>query len=388
MRHKRYAQSPTRRAFLKAAAVSPALGLAGLSFGAEDERRRPNVVLIMADDLGYECIGANGSATYETPHLDELARTGARFEHCYSQPLCTPTRVQIMTGRYFSRNYTQFGQLRQGEPTFGHMMKDAGYATGVFGKWQLQGRGGQTAPQAGFGDYCLWNYTGTTRQRYADASLAYIDPATGAEQVSEFTGEYGPDVCTRRLCDFARRAVASGTPFLAYYPMILTHPPFVATPDSAVWKEDPHAQGSEYFGDMVAYMDTLVGRIVAALGELGVRDETLIMFTGDNGTAGGIVSEMRDGRSIKAGKGFHSDAGTHVPLIAHWRGTIGPGQVRDDLVDTTDFLPTIADATGAAPRTPPGDGVLDGRSFLPQLAGRPGRPREWVLVDYTEQRQD
>ena len=372
-----------RRTFL---ASTGAAALAA-SAGAASERR-PNVVLMMADDLGYECIGANGSASYRTPHLDDLARAGARFTHCYSQPLCTPTRVQIMTGRYNFRNYEQFGQLRKGEHTFAHMAKDAGYATGVFGKWQLDGGGGQKPRDAGFDDYCLWNYAGTGRERYADPSLASLDLATGKEERKQFVGKYGPDVATRRLCDFIRRAVKGKTPFLAYYPMILPHGPFKATPKSAAWKTNPHASGKSYFRDMVEYMDVLAGRIVALLDELRVREDTLVIFTGDNGTPGGIPSKMADGRLIKGGKGFHGDTGTHVPLIVHWKGTIAPGQVRDDLIDTTDFLPTLAEAIGAKPRKPPGDGILDGRSFLPQLVGRPAKLREWVLVPYTEKRQD
>jgi len=375
----------SRRHFL--AWTGAAAGALAAPAGAAPQRR-PSVILIMADDLGYECIGANGSASYKTPHLDELARTGARFTHCYSQPLCTPTRVQIMTGRYNFRNYTRFGTLRQGEATFAHMAKDAGYATGVFGKWQLAGGEGQTAPQAGFENFCLWNYPGLGRARYADPFLAWLDPESGAEKKAQLEGEYGPDVCARRLCDFVRRAVKGGKPFFAYYPMILPHGPFKATPSSKAWKTNRHASGKAFYRDMVGHMDTLVGRIIALLDELGVRESTLVVFTGDNGTPGGIVSKMRDGRSIQAGKGFHRDTGTHVPLIVHWKGTIAPGQVRDDLVDTSDFLPTIAEAIGATPRKPPGDGVLDGRSFLPQVVGRPGRPREWVFVGYAEKRQE
>ena len=104
--------------------------------------KRPNIILIMADDLGYECLGCYGSKSYKTPVLDELARTGMRFEHCYSQPLCTPSRVKIMTGQYNIRNYTKFGALHSKEKTFGHLMQSAGYATCVVGKWQLAARGG------------------------------------------------------------------------------------------------------------------------------------------------------------------------------------------------------------------------------------------------------
>ena len=375
-----------RRRFL--ASTGAAAAALAATPHAEAKAKRANVVLIMADDLGYETLGCNGSASYKTPHLDELARTGARFTHCYSQPLCTPTRVQIMTGRYSFRNYTRFGTLRQGEHTFAHMARDAGYVTGCFGKWQLAGGGGQTAPQAGFENFCLWNYPGLGRARYADPFLAWSDPQAGQVVRKQLKGAYGPDVVTRHLCDFVRRAVKAGKPFLAYYPMILTHDPFTATPDSTAWKANPHASGRPFFRDMVAYMDTLVGRIVATLDELGVREDTLLAFLGDNGTHATIASKMRDGQTLRGDKGLPTDGGTHVPLVVHWRGTIAAGQVRDDLVDTTDFLPTIAEAISATPRKPPGDGVLDGRSFLPQLTGREAALRKWVLVDYTEPRQD
>jgi arylsulfatase A len=170
--------------------------------------------------------------------------------------------------------------------------------------------------------------------------------------------------------------------------MILTHSPFVPTPDSAAWNNDRRLKQNRFFGDMVETMDRLVGEIVAKLDDLGVRQETLILFTGDNGTHGSITSLMDDGREIRGGKGYPSDAGTRVPLIANWPGRIPPGQVRDELIDTTDFPPTIADAAGAGLPTPPGDGIIDGRSFLPQLLGQPSRPRDWVFVGYLEPRQD
>lgn len=100
----------------------------------------PNVILIMVDDFGYECITANGGESYQTPNIDKLAATGVRFENCHVQPLCTPTRVQLMTGRYNVRNYINFGTLLRTETTFGNLMKNAGYATGICGKWQLGAR--------------------------------------------------------------------------------------------------------------------------------------------------------------------------------------------------------------------------------------------------------
>ena len=112
--------------------------------------KRPNILLIMADDLGYECLRSNGGTSYSTPNLDRLAATGVRFTHCFVNPICTPTRVALMTGRYNSRNYIRFGALPAKEPTFGHTMQDAGYATCIVEKWQLSGEGGTRPDQAGF----------------------------------------------------------------------------------------------------------------------------------------------------------------------------------------------------------------------------------------------
>ena len=355
---------------------------------------RPNVLLIMADDLGLEGLSCYGSASYQTPQLDQLASTGARFDYCYSQPLCTPTRVQIMTGRYYFRNYTKFGELRKGEYTFGNMMKAAGYRTAVAGKWQLDGAGsGQSPEEAGFDEYCLWNIqigdAKTTRTRYADASLFHMDRKTGKPSLNEHNGKYGPDVCEQYLMDFMSNSIRDEKPFFAYYPMVLTHGPFKPTPDSEIWANgNRHENDNKYFKDMVEYMDKIIGRLVKHIDHLGIRENTLIIFTGDNGTPGGIRTKMRDGRTIMAGKGLHWDSGTHVPLVVSWLGRIKGGQVSRELVDMSDFLPTIAEATGVSlPGAPGGKWIIDGRSFLPPLLGK-GQSRSHVVVDYREPRQD
>jgi arylsulfatase A-like enzyme len=333
----------------------------------------------MADDLGWEGLGCYGSTQYRTPVLDELARTGARFNHCYAQPLCTPTRVQIMTGLYNVRNYIGFGVLKPGEHTFGHMMQEAGYATCVVGKWQLwgandsRGMGGKGVypDEAGFDEYCLWQVE-EIGDRYADPQM-YLNSRV-PETVA---GGYGPDVATEYLLDFMSRQ--EGRPFFAYYPMILPHDPFMPTPDSPEWAEgDRQQRDPRFFSHMIAYMDKLVGRITGKLDELGIREDTLVLFLADNGTNRGITSSTTQG-DVTGHKGFPDDAGTRVPLIANWPGVIPEGQVLDDLVDTTDFLPTIAAVTGAPlpPRV-----ELDGRSFLPQLRGDRGTPREWVFCHY------
>ena len=336
---------------------------------------RPNIILIMADDMGYECLGANGSTFYKTPHLNRLAAGGMRFEHCYSQPICTPSRNQIMTGRYNARNYVRFGYLHPREITFGNLMQYAGYRTCVVGKWQLQG--GFNGPTAfGFDEYCLWQLT-RRPTRYPNPGLE-----VNGKQVDYRNGEYGPDLVSDYLVDFIRRN--RSRPFFAYYPMILPHWPFQPTPDSPDWdpaetREWPRKKWNRrHFRDMVSYADKLTGKIDQTLKELGIRENTLLLFTCDNGTYTGITSPFR-GKQVRGGKGSTPNAGTHVPLIASWPGTIAPGTVSRDLVDFSDFLPTLAaTAGGVLPR----DRRIDGRSFLPQLKGQAGNPRDWTFCWY------
>ncbi len=338
----------------------------------------PNVILIMVDDFGYECVTANGGESYQTPHLDKLAASGVRFDNCHVQPLCTPTRVQLMTGRYNVRNYINFGTLLRTETTFGHLMKNAGYATGICGKWQLGGE--VDSPQHfGFEESCLWQQT-RRPPRYANPGLEY----NGVEK--NFTqGEYGPTLVN----DFALSFITKNKekPFFLYYPMILTHNPFQPTPDSPDWdptiSNENKQQSPQHFADMTAYMDKMVGRVVAKLDELGLRDNTLLIVLGDNGTNTGITSRFK-GTDYKGGKGTTTAHGTHVPLIASWPAVMKQGRVSTDLISSTDFLPTICAATGF-----PVPATVDGVSFLPQLKGDTGTPREWLYTWYSpRQSQD
>jgi arylsulfatase A len=310
--------------------------------------------------------------------LDKLAATGARFTHCYAQPLCTPTRVQLMTGLSNARNYINFGNMDPKAVTFANLLKAAGYATCMAGKWQL-GRDLDLPKKFGFDEYCLWQHT-RRPPRYANPGLEI----NGVER--DYTnGEYGPDVVNDYALDFVTRR--KEVPFFLYYPMMLTHAPYQPTPQSKTW--DPKAQGEtvnhapEHFGDMVEYMDMLVGKLVAKLDALGLRDKTLIIFLGDNGTGKGTRSMMGD-REVIGGKGRTTATGMHVPLIANWPGQVVAGKVDSDLVDTTDFLPTLLEAAGA--KVQPGV-KADGRSFLPQLRGGRGQPREWIYSWYSP-RQD
>lgn len=269
----------------------------------------PNVILIMADDLGYETIGANGGTSYRTPVLDKLAAGGVRFDHCYVQPLCTPTRMQLMTGAYNVRNYVTFGHMDAGLRTFGNLFKSAGYVTGIAGKWQL-GHDPELPKKFGFDEHCLWQHT-RRPPRYANPGLEI----NGVER--DFSnGEYGPDIVNEYARDFVTRN--KDKPFFLYYPMMLTHGPYQPTPDSKTW--DPKAKGEgvnqrpEHFGDMVEYMDKLIGKLVTTLDEQSIRDNTLVIFLGDNGTGKGTKSRMGD-RVMIGGKGSTTDAGMHVPCI-------------------------------------------------------------------------
>lgn len=345
-------------------------GVAGRPFAAE----RPNVIVILADDLGYETIGANGGTSYRTPVLDRLAAEGVRGTRCFVQPLCTPTRVQLMTGQYNVRNYITFGEMDPRARTFGNLFHDAGYATCMVGKWQL-GRDKDRPRQYGFDEYCLWQHL-RRPSRYPNPGLEI----NGVEK--DFTsGEYGPDLINAYARDFIARH--KDRPFFLYYSMLLTHGPYVPTPDSPDWnpqaREENTGQAPRHFAAMVAYMDKLIGRLVECLAEHGLREKTLLLFLGDNGTGAGTRSQMGD-KVVVGGKGSTTAAGMHVPLIVSWPGTIARGHVLEDLVDSTDILPTICAAAGIS--VPP-DWVLDGQSFLPQLLGQPGRPRQWIYCWYS-----
>ena len=341
-----------------------------------DTPKKPNVILILADDLGYECITANGGQSYQTPHLDRLAANGVRFEHCHVQPLCTPTRAQLMTGRYNVRNYLNFGTLVRTETTFGNVMKKAGYATGICGKWQL-GREVDSPQHFGFAESYLWQHT-RRPPRYANPGLEH-----NGKELNFTNGEYGPNLVNDFALDFVSRH--KDKPFFLYYPMMLTHDPYQPTPDSPDW--NPKAKGEagnrnvKHFADMVAYMDKLVGRLDAKLGELGIRDNTLVLFVGDNGTGRGVTSRFRDAES-KGGKSTTKASGTHVPLIASWPGMMKQERVNSDLISGVDFLPTMCEAAGATLPT-----NTDGVSFLPQVRGEKGTPREWLYCWYSPRQQ-
>lgn len=344
---------------------------------------RPNIILIMADDLGYETLTCNGGASYKTPNIDKMATEGMRFEHCYAQPICTPSRVKIMTGIYNIRNYVEFGKLDTSQTTFGHLFQDAAYATCVVGKWQL-GRDPMSPHKAGFDEYCLWQVSHGRIDTITKRDTRFSEPileTNGVLKTFDKT-DFGPEIVSNYGLDFIERSVKKKKAFLLYYPMILTHCPFSPTPDSPEWLNDTTAvmkyKGkADYFEDMLSYTDKLIGNINQKLVDLGIEDNTLIIFTGDNGTDKPIESFFND-RVIAGAKGKSTDAGTRVPFVAKWPNTIKANTVSTDLIDFSDVLPTICQAAKIRYSS-----ELDGQSFLAQLKGQKGQARQWVYNWYS-----
>lgn len=344
--------------------------------------KKPNIVLIMADDMGYECVSAYGSQEYNTPRLDKMAAEGVKFNHAYSQPLCTPTRVKIMTGKSNVRNYEYFGYLNPNQKTFGNLLQDAGYKTLIAGKWQLNGiyhdlRGNQdkSRPQHfGFDEYCLWQLTRNKQfgERFADPFIEQ----NGKEM--RLNGDYGPDVFRNYIMNFIERNQDSS--FFVYYPMVLVHDPFVPTPDSKAWQDSSrrYEKDTAYFADMVAYTDKIVGQLIDKLDELSLLENTLVIFTGDNGTHPSIYTTMADGGVFRGGKGNTIDAGNHVPFIAYWKGKAIGGKEIDDMIDFSDVLPTLLDAGNV----PLQNFVTDGKSFLPALTDTSFQGNTYVYQHY------
>lgn len=342
--------------------------------------RPPNILFILVDDLGKEWIGCYGAEGIETPNVDRLAATGIRFENAWCMPQCTPTRLTLLTGQYpFRHGWTNhFDVPRWGSgghfdpkvnPSFPLLLRRAGYATAIAGKWQIDDFRVEpdALDEAGFDEWCVWT-GGEAGNPPSDER--YWDPYIRAGSESRtYPGKFGPDLDCDFLVDFLRRH--RGGPFLAYYPMCLTHGPLVTTPD------EPDAPGDlGKHRAMVRYADKLIGRVVGALDELGLRERTIIVLTTDNGTAGNITGR-RLGREVRGAKAEMVEAGTAMPLIVNGPGRVPSGVVTGALVDFSDILPTFAELAGARPDPAH---VVDGRSFAPLILGRADdSPRSWIV---------
>ena len=334
--------------------------------------KKPNIIFILADDLGIGNISCYGSDQFKTPNIDKLASTGMRFTHGYTAPLCGPSRALILTGRQPFRtgttNQDRVGKLEPSkEICLPSVLKTAGYTSLMVGKWSqfpLQ------PSDFGFDQYMRFQASG----KYWNTQPANKSYTKNGEIVPLLDGEYLPDLMHNQVVDFISKN--KNKPFFAYYSMSHIHGEILPTPDS---KPD----SKDLYTDNINYMDKLVGKLVKALDSLKMRQNTIIVFVGDNGTAAeGASRATVQGKKLSGKKGDMLECGSLVPWIVNWKGGGQSGKVINDLVDATDWMPTFAALTGAKL---PDNVILDGKSFAPQLKGEKGTPREWIFMELGNQ---
>lgn len=341
--------------------------IVNVAAAAPATKEHPNIILILSDDVGLGNIHCYGGP-FNTPNIDKLASDGTQFTYCYSTPLCGPSRCQLLTGRYPFRTGLNSNQSKnavspKSEVMIPTVMKKAGYATCSVGKW------GQIClgpGEWGFDEYLV--YPGSGRYWRSETTTYTVN----GQQKDLPEGEYLPETMHKFAIDFIEKH--KDQPFFLYYSMSHMHGPIVRTPESNKGEDK-----DQVYTDNVEYMDKLVGKLVAELDRQKLRENTLVIFTGDNGTArfGEALAKV-DGKAISGMKATMLEGGSRVPLVVNWPGTTPAGKVNNDLTDFSDFLATFADLGGA--KLP--DGVkIDGHSFAPQIRGQAGTPREWVYVE-------
>ena len=354
----------------------------GELFANQKNAKQPNILFIMLDDLGKEWISCYGAEDIKTPNIDALAAGGMKFNNAYSMPQCTPSRATLLTGKYPWRNgYVNhwdvprwgvgyFDWKQRENTTFARLMKDLGYKTCAAGKWQINDF--RIEPQAmkkhGFDDWAMW--TGwesgnpPSGERYQDP---YINTPAGSKTYKD---KFGPDIYTDHIIQFMKEHKKD--PMCLYLPMTLPHTPFVVTPDEpkASSKLDRHKA-------MVRYIDKLIGKLVNALEELAIRDNTILIFTTDNGTVGSITGTL-NGTKVQGGKSKEKESGICAPFIVNCPGLVPAGKVTDALTDFSDLLPTFVELGGGKV---PEDLVVDGQSIAPLILGKEkDSKRKWIMA--------
>ncbi len=380
--------------------------------------RRPNIVFFLADDLGQRDLGAYGGRFYETPHLDRLAKDGARFTDAYAAcPVCSPTRASIMTGQWpqrtgitdyigaaapdkWNRNTPLLpapyaGRLSLDSPTLAKSLKAAGYATFFAGKWHL-GPEGHWPENQGFDV----NMGGTDRGG-PYGGKKYFSPYGNPRLTDGPEGEHLPD----RLATETNRFMEANKdqPFFAYFSFYSVHTPLIAREDlrqkyeekkkrlglTEKWgrettREVRLTQDHAVYAAMVEAMDLAVGKVLAKIDDLGLRENTIVIFTSDNGGLSTSEGWPTSNEPWRAGKGWMYEGGIREPLIIRWPGVAKAGSVVATPVSSPDFFPTLLEAVGAKPMK---DQVLDGASLIPALKGdaAPARSLYWHYPHYGNQ---
>ncbi len=325
---------------------------------------KPNLIFILVDDLGKEWIGCYGAENIKTPNIDKLADAGIKFNKAYSMPQCTPTRIALLTGQYPYKNgwIDHFDVPRWGHearfdphinPSYAKELKKVGYKTCIAGKWQINDFRiePQATVNAGFDEYCMWtgaeggNDLNKTGSRYWDP---YIHTKAGSKT---YKGQFGPDIFSDFIIDFMTMNIKD--PMCIYYPMVLTHTPFVHTPHK------PNAKTTiEKHMAMVEYTDYILGNIVDAIEKLKLSDNTYLIFTTDNGTAVKVIGK-RNGQFIRGGKVHLTENGINAPFIVKIPKN-NKSLESEALVDFTDIYPTFLDLAGVKISE---DVEIEGKSF-------------------------
>ena len=366
------------------------VGATSAGLAADPPAAKPNILYIMADDLGKEWISCYGGEGIETPNIDALAAGGMTFKNAYSMPACSPSRTTLLTGKYpwrtgFVNHWDvprwgvgYFDWKKKENTTFARLMKNLGYATAVAGKWQLNDF--RLEPQAmkkhGFDDWAMWTgcETSPDKEHERKSTKRYWDPHINTKEGSKtYKGKFGPDLYADHLINFMR--THKEEPMCLYFPMVQPHTPLRATPD------EPKARSvMDRHKAMVRYIDKLVGKLVNELDDLGIRDRTIVIFTADNGTAPpprGVIG-FRNGRKIVGAKSTETEAGVCAPFIVNCPGLVPAGVETDALTDFSDMLPTFVELGGGQP---PEDLIIDGVSIAPLILGKKqDSDREWIMA--------
>ncbi len=343
--------------------------------------KRPNIVFILADDLGRADVGFNGGREIKTPHLDKVAASGARLEQFYVQPVCTPTRAALMTGRYPMRYGLQVGVVRPWsqhglsleERTLPQALKEAGYATAIIGKWHLGHFQRAYLPtERGF-DRQYGHYNGGldyfTHERDGGHDWHRDDKASYDEG-------YSTHLLANEAVKFIRQK-GGNQPFFLYVPFNAVHSPHQVPEKYAA----PYAHLKEprrTYAGMLAAMDEAIGQILAALDEKGLRKQTLIIFSSDNG--GHAPGRVTDNGLFRAGKGTLYEGGVRVAAFAAWEGRIKSGSVINAPLHMVDWYPTLLRLAGVSVKQ---KFPLDGRDAWAALTQGKASPHTKILLNST-----